>query len=60
MNEERGSLFFFPSFLRAEKTFGATVVVVTYAGKGEVDANVSVVPIAVPLGTNVTEGFGAE
>jgi hypothetical protein len=60
MKEESGALFFLPSFLRAEKTFGAVVVVVTNAGRGDVDANESVVPIAAPLGTNVTEGFGAE
>lgn len=60
MNEERGALFFFPSFFKAEKRFGATFALEADEGKGEVDANVSVEPIAAPLGTKVTEGFGAE
>ena len=62
MNEERGALFFFLSVFRAEKAFGTTVVLVTDEGdgRGAVDDNVSVTPIAAPLGTKVTEGFGAE
>jgi hypothetical protein len=62
MNEERGALFFLPSVFRAEKAFGDTVVLVTDEGdgRGAVEDNVSLTPIAGPLGTKVTDGFGAE